>query len=559
MSRHQEVVLTGSVICPGIGIGRVEFVDIAGSVPHRELIPEAVRKEQTRYSYAVEAARRQVREHMKAIQHDIPEHSAVVIDIHNAILRDDIFHDSVRNRIASDLKNAEWALEIEWESFMAQFEAMRDPFLRTRVEDVRDVVTEVLDILIDPDRQHTQAVPSRSDVVLITPHLHPSAAMYAQRIGAVGFATESKVLTSHAAILLNGFGVPTVGGVDGLVTKLRDGDEVIVDAIRGRVVLCPSASTLGKYRTRQAKLRKKSESVAAIDCMTADGTKIRLLGNIGNPDQASLILQRGLDGVGLFRTEFLAMEDGTISTEDEQTATYRRVITALEGRSLVMRTFDIGGDKQISSLQVSTGRNPALGLRGIRRHLRRDSGEFRTQLRAMLRACADSDAGIMVPMVTTVDDVRKAKRRFEQTREELNTGGIACGMHVKFGVMIETPAAALQIAEILEMVDFVSLGSNDLLQYLMAADRDDEEVADYNDPDNPAFLWLLDFIITKARNLGREEDVSICGEIASRRHQISKLLHLGYRSFSIVPVMANDIREVIAKTNLLTGRGERLS
>lgn len=549
-SGRGEVVLTGSVICPGIGIGRVELVDVAVSVPHREIKAVEVGREQTRYSHAVAAARRNLREHIKAIHDYIHEHSEVVIDIHNAILRDDIFHNGVKNRISSDLKNAEWCLEIEWESLMTQFEAIRDPFLRARMEDVRDVVTEVLNILVNPDHLPDQGSQGHGKVVLISPHLHPSAAMYAQRIAAVGFATESKAISSHAAILLKGFGVPTLGAVDGLAAEVSNGDMVVIDAVRGRVILGPSNATLKRCQTRAARLRSQAESVAPVPCATADGTPVQLLGNIGNPDQVTLVLQRGLEGVGLFRTEFFAMEDGKVPTEEEQTTVYRRVITALQGRSIVIRTFDIGGDKQVASLQVPTGCNPALGLRGIRRHLRRDMEEFRTQLRAILKAASDSKVRIMVPMVTTIEDVQKAKFQFERTREQLRREECPCGTNVSFGVMIETPAAALQIAEILPRVDFVSLGTNDLLQYLMAADRDDEEVVDYNDPENPAFLWVMEYIITKARDLGREKDVSICGEMASRLHQIPRLLRLGYRCFSIVPVMAGAIREAIAQTDL---------
>lgn len=546
----EELILEGTALCPGIGIGRVVFIDTETVVPKRTIDAAEVPGEQERYSGAAEAARRHVRDHVRATHHDTPEHGAVVIEAHSAILRDEGFHDGVRRRIAADRKNAEWALEVEGEQVMSQFGAMRDPFFQARAEDVRDMVTGILDVLAQGGEIRAPEIRADENQVLVTPHLHPSAAMYAQRVGATAFATESRVVSSHAAILLKGFGIPAVGRVEGLIAAAQQGDSIIVDAVRGQVVLRPTQQTRARCLKRQKELHAKAEAVAPVACRTADGTEVRLLGNMGNPDQVRLILQKGLQGVGLFRTEFFALESGVIPGEERQVEIYRHVIDALDGRPLNIRTFDIGADKQITSLNVGTGQNPALGVRGIRRHLRGNGAELETQFRAILRAADNAEVGIMVPMVTTVRDVREAKRHLTLARETLDAGGMACGRNVRFGAMIETPAAALRIADILNEVDFVSLGTNDLLQYLMAADRDNEDVIDYNDPKEPAFRQLLEYIISEAKKLGRQEDVSICGEVASRRRQLPVLLRLGYRSFSISAVMADEIREAIASTDL---------
>ena len=547
-----QLILNGTVICPGIGIGRVVLIDTETVVPKRTIDAVEIAGEQERYTAAAETARQHVREHVRATHHDTPEHGAAVIEAHNAILKDDGFHDGVRRLIAADHKNAEWALEMEGEQVMSQFGAMRDPFFQARAEDVRDMVTGILDVLTQGGEIRAPEIGADEEQVLVTPHLHPSAAMYAQRVGAAAFATESRVVSSHAAILLKGFSIPSVGRVEGLVDAATQGDDIIVDAVSGRVVLRPTKETRERYYRRQKRLHAKATAVPPVACRTADATEVSLLGNMGNPDQVRLILQKGLQGVGLFRTEFFAMENGIIPGENEQSEIYREVIRALDGRPLVVRTFDIGADKEIRSLSVCTGQNPALGVRGIRRHLRGGDAELRAQLRAIIRAAGSAKVGIMVPMVTTVRDVQEAKRHLNRVRDDLDAEGVvvAQGTNITFGAMIETPAAALRIADILNEVDFVSLGTNDLLQYLMAADRDNEDVIDYNDPEAPAFRQLLEFIITEAKRLGRQEDVSICGEVASRRHQIPVLLRMGYRSFSISPAMAEEIRDAIGSTDL---------
>jgi phosphoenolpyruvate-protein kinase (PTS system EI component) len=222
----------------------------------------------------------------------------------------------------------------------------------------------------------------------------------------------------------------------------------------------------------------------------------------------------------------------------------------MKGRPVVIRTFDIGADKQLPGWNVPTGRNPALGMRGIRRHLRVAQEELQVQFRAILKAGGDSPVGIMVPMVTTPSDVRKARRLLDKAKADLHKRKIPIGSDIRFGAMIETPAAALHIADILAEVDFVSLGTNDLLQYLMAADRDNEHVLEYNDATDPAFLWLLEYIIQKAIKMERQYDVSICGEIASNPSHVARLLRMGYRSFSVLPVMADEIGDAVKKTDV---------
>jgi phosphoenolpyruvate-protein kinase (PTS system EI component) len=255
-----------------------------------------------------------------------------------------------------------------------------------------------------------------------------------------------------------------------------------------------------------------------------------------------------LDGIGLFRTEFSIAADGRMPSEDEQCAVYRRVLNSAAGRFITIRTFDIGADKQIALTRGCAGSNPALGVRGIRRHVMQEPAELRTQLRAILRAALGRAVGILFPMVTGIDDIVRAKRILAEAVVELGSGHAFRPEDVLLGAMIEVPAAAISVREILAEVDFISLGTNDLLQYFMAADRNNELVIAYSDPTAPAFLWLLKYVADQAAGMGRAADVTVCGEIASDPGVLPHLLRLGYRSFSIAPVAADTVRDVCVKT-----------
>jgi phosphotransferase system enzyme I (PtsI) len=274
------------------------------------------------------------------------------------------------------------------------------------------------------------------------------------------------------------------------------------------------------------------------------------MANIEHPNQTYLLWHHKLEGIGLFRTEFMALERGFVPSEDEQFLAYRTLIENTKGIPVVFRTFDIGADKGTAGLHQCVGMNPALGLRGIRRHLLREPGELRDQIKAILRAAMDAKIGVMFPMVTDLNDIKKAKEHMFAAKEELRREKKVFAEHAKIGAMIEVPSAAILTAEILGLVDFVSIGTNDLLQYFTGADRDNPEVLAYHDPGGSAFGWLLDYIITKAREIGRDKDVNICGEIAGNAELVPSLLKMGFRSLSISPVHAEQIRTCIANTSV---------
>ena len=554
--RLNEVVLEGMSICPGVGIGRVHVVDPALSVTPTEITPQQVRAEKDRYTAAVKATKRRLREHVATVHGNSTPETKAILDVHEAVLSDESFHDQVRKRIATERKGAEWSLWQEADLLISRFNAMRDPYFAARGEDVRDMAHNLIGVL-SGGKSKADRLAEKSRI-FASRHLHSSDAMLAQRSRSVGFASESHTLVSHAAILLKGFGIPSVGGIEGLTDRAQEGDRLIVDGTNGVVIVRPSSATLEKYRS-QKETAERLETTDVAGCMTADGTKIVLKANIENPDQVGLVLAHGLEGIGLFRTEFLISAEGRVPTEEEQYSAYRRVIEEAAGVSVVIRTFDIGGDKSMGLSDRCTGRNPSLGLRGIRRHLMDRPEELRTQLRAILRAALGANVGILIPMVTTLADVTAVTGHLADVKKELRGAGVAFSREIDFGAMIETPAAAATVHDILGEVDFISVGTNDLLQYFMAADRDNERVIQYNDATSPAFLWLMEHVIRQAQNIGREADVTVCGEVASDRRVLPHLLRMGYRSFSVSPVSSAIIRGVCAEFTMNAGPRERPS
>jgi len=548
-----EINLRGTTICPGIGIGQVRVLDREFIVPRNEILASQVQSEQQRYSKAVKLVTEHLREHIEEAHAGSSLSSSLILKTHEAMLTDKQFHDAVLSRILVEYKNAAWALEVEGEQIIAGLEASRSPYLMSRAEDIRDLVASIVDALSPTPETYKKALRQKGESeVLISDNLFPSSVMEARRSHSVAFATESAALSSHAAILLKGFGIPAIGGLRGLRESAVNRDQIIVDAVNGVVIIRPEPETVQKYITLKQELEipEKLPPLPSIGVRTKHGINIRLMANINNPDQIQLVLRNRLEGVGLFRTEFFVLEAESFPTEQEQFDIYHYVFSAAGGRRVVTRTFDIGGDKQIPDLHYCTGQNPALGVRGVRRHLLRRPDELQTQLRAILRAAVGFPVGILFPMITTVDDIREIKRLFERVKEQLRAEDKPFSEEIQIGAMIEIPAAAISVGDILKEVDFVNVGTNDLLQYFVAADRDNDVVLKYENFENKAFLWLLGFIIERATELGKEENVTICGECASYPELVPLLLSLGFRSLSITPTSAQSVRNAIENTDL---------
>jgi len=537
-----EMMLHGTSICPGIAIGRIHLVDADISIPQTRIHSGRIVSEQKRYTQAVNTAKQHLRNHVASMHAGSSLEAQAIFKIHQAILADDSFHDLVRNCIKQQGICAEFCLNQEAQKVIARFNDMRDPYLQSRGEDIRDLAQNLLAFLSGEPRGHHH--PIEPSDILVSRHLHSSEVIRIHQTKGLGFASESSALTSHAAILLKSFGIPSIGKIETLIEKVNEGTPVILDGDRGVLIANPPTQTLKEYKTRMAAATQWGALVSPQRCTTGSGEQITLRANIENPGQAKLMLAHGLEGIGLFRTEFLITPDGQVPSEEEQYRAYRRVVETAAGHRVNIRTFDIGGDKQMGLACRCTGRNPSLGIRGIRRHLLVDPDELRIQLRAILRAAHGSDTALLIPMVTTLEEIEQTKQILTEVKQALRKDGAQFLDPIKLGIMIEIPAAAIATSAILSPVDFINLGTNDLLQYFMASDRDNEQIVDYNDPANPAFLWLLEFILAEAKKAGREGDVAICGEIASNLEMIPRLLKMGYRSFSIAPVIADSFRRL---------------
>lgn len=552
-SQNKEKQLSGITICPGIGFGKVQILDHELPVVRTSLLPGQVKREQKRYAQAVKIVGDHLDEHVKEAHSSSWLSATQILKVHKAILDDQNFHESISRRIADRLENAEWALYEESGSIISKLEVTRDPYFQARAEDIRDLAANILNALTGSRTDNKRSSGClEEDTVIFTHNLYPSTAVQSRRFCATGFATESRLLASHAAILLKGFGIPAVGGVKDLRKVGRDGTQAIIDGVNGKVILCPTPATIKKYRALLKSLEIPSDSppLPPTESTTRDGTMIHLAANIETPEQVDLMHRFRLEGIGLFRTEFLVLNTDTFPQEEEQYTIYRRVIEEAAGRRVVIRTFDIGADKQNPNIYRDRGQNPALGVRGIRRHLLCCPEELHTQFRAILRASANGNVGILIPMVTTIEDIRWVKKLLAIVQKELRRDRKLFSTKIDLGAMIEVPAAAFATGDILQEVDFISVGTNDLLQYFLASDRDNPELVEYWKTPSPGFFSLMKMIIEQAANLKRREDVGICGEMASSPTLLPNLIQLGYRSFSISPVLAPSVRKTVSGTDL---------
>jgi phosphotransferase system enzyme I (PtsI) len=548
-----EKVLTGKTLCPGIAVGKAYLLKSGVNLPRKEISEKQVEQEKRRYDRAIQLVNKNLQKHIERMHGDTGFDVKKIMEMHKLMLNDYEFHAGVHRRISTDHVKAEWALVGEAEIITGKLEITRDAYFQARIEDVWDMTYNILSALSIRASQY--AIETRKieeEHILVSDHLFISEVMQANRFRAKGFVTGSKALTSHAAILLKSFNIPSIGALDGIKSNVRDGDEIIINGAKGRVIVRPTEGTRTKYYDLKRKLGsiEKDRNYAAPESKTANGTKITLLANVDNPHQIDLVLQNRMEGVGLFRTEFLLFDTTDFPDEEQQYSTYRRIIEAVGEMPVVMRTFDLGAEKRLPYLERCVGRNPALGVRGIRRHLFIRPQELYTQLRAVLLAASGLTISILFPMVTTLEDVRKAKEHLARVRKDLRKEGRRFCSDVRVGAMIEVPSAAIAVKDILSEVDFVSVGTNDLIQYLMAADRDNEMVQHYDDVNNESVIFILRYIMEKALEIGRSKDVTICGEVASNARNIPLLLELGYRSLSISPVMAEDIRAAIEETQL---------
>jgi phosphoenolpyruvate-protein phosphotransferase (PTS system enzyme I) len=539
----------GRVISPGIAFGyaRVaEPLSFPSSPP--TIAAEDAEAEVARLAQARALVREHLDEHVRAVHAPPTEELPQIFAAHLLMLDDEGFFDSIAERIRTRWLSADRALEEAFSAAAGRLAASEDCYLRSRAEDLRDICASLRRALAYGASAFARPGGGEKPTVLVVPGLRPSVVLRARREGVAAMVADDAAPTSHGAILLRTAGIPALGGIALEESGIRDGTPLLVDALAGRLTVAPSLEELRAVLPGKARTGPPGADVSLLPPLDVDlpgGESVRLFANIDHPAQASLCLAHRLRGVGLFRTEFLAGDGDGVPDENTQYRALRDLVDALHGLPLVVRTFDFGADKEPTGLHRCLGPNPALGLRGIRRHLQLSPDELRTQLRAILRAALGGDVSVLLPMVTTADDVRAARRLIDQAAGDLGARGVPFSASVRVGAMIEVPSAALEVAALLDVADFLSVGTNDLLQYLTAADRENPAVLGYHAAQQSGLYRLLAFVMAVARSAGRQHDLSVCGELASDPGAARELVRLGFRSLSVTPHAAPAIRDAL--------------
>ena len=501
-----------------------------------------------RFKAAVAQSREEVQRIQEQAKANLSAEELQVFDAHLMFLADPEYVGQIESVIESEQINAEAALQQVSTMFITMFESMTDnAYMQERAADIRDVSQRILASLLGVELASPAAI--AHEAILVAEDLTPSDTSQLNKQFVKAFVTNIGGRTSHSAIMARSLEIPAIVGTKTITEEVQHGDLVIVDAHEGMVILNPTEQQIEEYQQKMAKeaeFRAELETLLDAESTTQDGHKVEVAANIGTPKDMTGVLKNGAEGVGLYRTEFLYMDSADFPTEEEQYDAYKTVLEQMDGKPVVVRTMDIGGDKELDYLDLPDEMNPFLGYRAIRISL--DQTEmFKTQLRALLRASVHGLLRIMFPMIATVDEFRQAKAIYEEVKAELDQEGIAYADTIQLGIMIEIPAAALMADHFAKEVDFFSIGTNDLIQYSMAADRMNERVSNLYQPYNPAILRLIKFVIDSAHAEGKW--VGMCGEMGGDPVATPLLLGMGLDEFSMSAGSVLRIRHLIRNAN----------
>lgn len=558
MTRMQgeEVILRGLPISKGIGIGSpVFFANADDEVPEVAIPKKEVEKEIQRYRKALDQSRKDVENLQKMSLHEGPPEVVAILGAHLEMMQDPMMTTTIEERIRESQQNIESIFQRLMEEYKQRFNSMQDAFFQERVRDVLDVCKRILGHLCPLDQMRMAEMPQNS--IILTQELVPSETVEADASSIGAFVTAAGGLTSHAAIIARAKGIPYVANVDIKVLKRIDLQSVIVDGSEGLVIINPTRKTLRKYQELKKgylESYKFLKSHSHLKGETIDGYEVKIFANLENPAEIDLLLKNGAHGVGLFRSEYLFLSRKQFPSEEEQFSIYKRMVKALKGRPLVIRVFDIGGDKTVELPpsspsfgyfeEIGAEFNPALGCRAIR-FLLRFKDLLQQQIRAILRASAFGEIHLLVPMVSDLSEIRQVRKLVEKIRLELLEEGIQTAKEIPIGCMIEVPSSAIMCDALAEETDFLSIGTNDLVQYVLAADRSNPATADLYFTTHPSILRLIRMVVASANRL--HKPVILCGESAADPMLIPILLGLGIREFSVaarhIPLVKHTIRK----------------
>ena len=539
-----ERQIRGIPASPGIVVGHVHLLRWeVPDVRHRIIPDESVHDEIARLNDAIERAKERLRHLRQRVESTAGAEEAAIFDVQMSILDDRELTRSIEELIRQNL-GAEKAFDLVMLEWRTRFARHAVPMLRERVGDLTDVHIRVLSLLMGLPDHDPVDLPPGTNAILVTHDLTPSLTVQLDRASIAAIATDAGTRTSHVAILARSLGLPAVVGLRTATTQLKGGERVVLDGGTGMLAINPTDAEIDAYRERQREetiAEAALEELAALEAITLDGVRVILRANVDIPEEAEAAARSGAEGVGLMRTEFLVVGRASMPDEDEQYRAYKRVVEAFAGKPVVIRTFDIGGDK-LPIGGFPSEPNPFLGWRAIRMCLDQPD-MFRVQLRALLRAAVHGDLRIMLPLIVTLDEVLAARRLLEESAAELRERGVPFRFDVPLGVMIETPAAAVAGDTLTRDVDFFSIGTNDLVQYTLAVDRGNANLAPRFTPLHPAVLRLIKRTVEVAE-LG-EIEVSVCGEMASQPLMAFALLGLGVRQMSVAPRSVPLVKRIV--------------
>lgn len=541
--------LQGIAVSPGVAIGEALVLDNEGfRIPRRFLPRNAVEQELTRLDEAIAATTAEIDESRARLTEQLGDDYGAIFSAHALMLNDRKLRSALEDHIRDRHYTAEYAVSRVLRDYAKVFQQLEGAYMAERANDVFDIEKRLLRRLLGEKREELSQV--TGEVLVFARNLTPSetAAMKPEFIR--GFATEIGGPGSHTAIVAEGLGIPAVVGTGSFCSDLSGGETVIIDGDEGVVILRPDEETLARYKQEAAEqqtLMAKLSELADKPCETLDGTHIDLMGNIEFPAETTLCLERGIEGIGLYRTEFLFLTGEAVPTEEQHVEAYCQVVNAMEGRPVVMRTLDLGADKLPNFPMPEDESNPFLGLRSIRLALKY-LDLFRMQLRAILRASSCGDVRVMFPLVSTVLELRRAKMVLADAMEDLEEEGVAFNRDIPVGMMVEVPSAVVMLEQFVDEVDFFSIGTNDLVQYTLAVDRSNKDVASLYTSADPSVIRLVKMAVDTAKAGGKP--ISLCGQMSGAPLYTMLLLGLGLRSLSVTPAAAPEVKRVCRSTTI---------
>ncbi len=548
------VYLSGVSASRGIAIGKAHVIQRGQmEIPEYVVPKQYVSDEIQRLDNSLKMAGAQLRAIRKHIPADTPAEIGAFIDTHLLMLEDSMLSDEAVKLIEQQQCNAEWALQQQRDAIVRVFDEMDDPYLRTRKDDVDHVVNRVQNLLLNESEHSAVELGSRlQGYIIVADDITPADAVLMQHYGIAGFVTEYGGPTSHTSILARSLGIPAIVGLHNARRYVQDDETIVIDGQQGSVIAGTDEGIERQYRRLQREAKKRQTELRKLKgepAITRDRVAIRLHANIELPEDTAAVRKVAAEGVGLYRTEFLFMNRDNTPTEEEQYDAYLHVVRSLKGAPVTIRTLDLGADKQVDGGTAGkpSSYNPALGLRAVRLCLR-DTDLFMPQLRAILRASAKGTVRIMIPMLSSLSELRQVMGLIEEAKHQLRNEGIKFDEDIAIGGMIEVPAAALLASSFAKQLDFLSIGTNDLIQYTLAIDRVDDEVSYLYDPLHPAVLQLVHMTIRAGEKAGIP--VSMCGEMAGDPRLTRLLLGLGLREFSMHPSALLETKDLINNSRM---------